>query len=292
MKNYVIRAVAEKNISVFLAITTNMVEEARQTHLTTPVATAALGRTITVAAMMGLMLKGEKNKISIQVKGNGPLKQILAVADSRGNVKGYVSDPTVDLPLRADNKLDVGRAVGKEGKIVVIKDLGLKEPYIGQLELVSGEIAEDIASYYAISEQQPSAVALGVVIDKDHSVKIAGGFIIQVLPDAEEILIDRLENRIKSLPAITSIIEEGLDGEEMLNKILEGFEFEILEKNEIRYNCDCSEERLEKALISVGRNELKEIIQKDGEAELTCHFCNTVYKFHKEHLEKLYSAAQ
>lgn len=292
MENYVIRAVAEKNISVFLAITTNMVEEARQTHLTTPVATAALGRTITVAAMMGLMLKGEKNKISIQVKGNGPLKQILAVADSRGNVKGYVSDPTVDLPLRADNKLDVGRAVGKEGKIVVIKDLGLKEPYIGQLELVSGEIAEDIASYYAISEQQPSAVALGVVIDKDHSVKIAGGFIIQVLPDAEEVLIDRLENSIKSLPAITSIIEEGLDGEEILNKILEGFEFEILEKNEIRYDCDCSEERLEKALISVGRNELKEIIEKDGEAELTCHFCNTVYKFHKEHLEKLYGEAQ
>ena len=291
MKNYVIRAVADKSISVFLAITTDMVEEARQTHNTTPVATAALGRTITAAAIMGLMLKGEKNKISIQIKGNGPLKQILAVANAKGEVKGYVSDPTVDLPLRADNKLDVGGAVGKEGKIVVIKDLGHKEPYIGQLELVSGEIAEDITSYYAISEQQPSAVALGVVIDKDHSVKVAGGFIIQILPGTEEALIDKLETNINNLPPITSIIEEEQSGEGMLNKILEGFGIEILEKTEVRYKCDCSEERLEKALISVGKIDLKEIIEEDGEAELTCHFCNTKYKFDKQHLKRLYNDA-
>jgi len=293
MQNYVIRAVsADRFIRVFLAVTTNMVEDARQIHNTSPVATSAIGRTITAAAMMGLMLKGENSKLSIQFKGNGPLKQILAVADSHGNVKGYVSNPYVDLPLREDGKLDVGGAVGKEGKIIIIKDIGLKEPYIGQSELVSGEIAEDITAYFANSEQQPSAVALGVLIERDRTVKAAGGFIIQVLPGIEDSLLNELENTLKNLPSITSIIDREKDGETLLKEILKDFDIKILEKKEIKLTCDCSVERLEKALISVGRKDLKEIIEEDGQAELTCHFCNTKYHFNKEHLERLFDEAQ
>ncbi|WZL74484.1 Hsp33 family molecular chaperone HslO [Clostridiaceae bacterium 35-E11] len=292
MKGYIIRAVAaNKNIRVFTAITTDLVEGARKIHNTAPVATAALGRTLTVAAMMGLMLKGEKDKLSIQIKGNGPLKQILAVADAKGNVKGYVANPYVELPLREDGKLDVGKAVGRNGKIVVIKDLGLKDPYIGQLDLVSGEIAEDMTAYFAYSEQQPSAVALGVLVDRDYSVKAAGGFIIQVLPGVEEEVITKLENRLNQLPQITTMIEEEQDEEKLINKILEGFDVEILDKTEVHLACDCSVEKLERALVSVGAEDLKEIIEEDGQAELTCHFCNTKYHFDKAHLERLYNEA-
>ncbi|WP_129600000.1 Hsp33 family molecular chaperone HslO [Anaerophilus nitritogenes] len=292
MKNYVLRGVAaNKSIRVFLGVTTNLVEEARVIHNTTPVATAALGRTLTGTVMMGLMLKGEKNKLSIQIKGDGPLKQILSVTDSKGNVKGYISNPNVELPLREDKKLDVGRAVGK-GKMIVIKDLGLKDPYVGQSDLVSGEIAEDFTAYFAYSEQQPSAVGLGVLVDRDYSVKEAGGFIIQVLPDASEDVIIKLENRISELPSVTQLMEESKDGEEMLSRILEGFDFEILDKKEVFLNCDCSEEKLEKALISIGEKDLKQIIEEDEQAELTCHFCNRKYHFNKEHLQKLYEEAQ
>ncbi|WP_053956147.1 Hsp33 family molecular chaperone HslO [Inediibacterium massiliense] len=292
MKNYILRGVAaNKSIRVFLGITTNLVEEARKIHHTTPVATAALGRTLTGTVMMGLMLKGDKNKLSIQIKGDGPLKQILAVSDSKGNVKGYVSNPNVELPLREDKKLDVGRAVGK-GKMIVIKDLGLKDPYIGQSDLVSGEIAEDFTAYFAYSEQQPSAVGLGVLVDRDYSVKEAGGFIIQVLPDASDDVILKLEKRINELPSVTKLMEETQDGEEMLKRILEGFDLEILDKQEVFLNCDCSEEKLERALISIGEKDLKQIIEEDGQAELTCHFCNRKYHFNKEHLQKLYEEAQ
>lgn len=292
MKNYITRAVAaDKNIRVFVGITTDLVEEARKIHNTTPVATAALGRTLTVASMMGLMLKGEKDKLSIQIKGDGPLKQILAVADAKGNVKGYVANPYVELPLREDGKLDVGNAIGKNGKIVVIKDLGLKDPYIGQLDLVSGEIAEDMTAYFAYSEQQPSAVALGVLVDRDYSVKAAGGFIIQVLPGIEEEVITKLEDRLNHLPSITQMIEKEKDGEKLLKMILEGFDVEILEKAEVKLVCDCSVEKMERALVSVGAKDLKEIIEEDGHAELTCHFCNEKYYFDKAHLERLYKEA-
>lgn len=292
MENYIIRAVAaDKSIRVFLAVTTKLVEEARKIHNTTPLTTSALGRTLTGTLMMGLMLKGDNDKLSVQIKGDGPLKEILAVADSRGNVKGYVSNPYVELPLKKDGKLDVGSGVGKNGKMVVIKDLGLKEPYMGQSELVSGEIAEDFTAYFAYSEQQPSAVALGVLVDRDQSVKASGGFIIQVLPDAPEDVIIKLEERLNNIPSITQIMEKNVDGEEMLKIIFEGFDVDILEKNEVRLMCDCSIQKLEKALISVGAKELKEIIEEDGEAELTCHFCNTKYHFDKEHLERLYEEA-
>ncbi len=293
MQNYVLRAIAgNKNIRAFVAITTGLVEEAREIHDTTPVATAALGRTLTAAAMMGLMLKGDKNKLSIQISGDGPLKQILAVADAKGNVKGYVAEPYVDLPLREDGKLDVGKAVGKNGKIVVIKDLGLKEPYIGQAPLVSGEIAEDITAYFAYSEQQPSAVGLGVLVDRDYTVKAAGGFILQLMPEADNKIIERLEKRLSEIPSITTMIQDEADGKKILENVLEGFDIEILEQTEVRLVCDCSEERLEKALISVGAEELQKMIEEDGRAELICHFCNTKYHFDKEHLERLYREAQ
>lgn len=293
MQNYVLRAIAgNKKIRAFVAITTGLVEEAREIHDTTPVATAALGRTLTAAAMMGLMLKGDKNKLSIQISGDGPLKQILAVADAKGNVKGYVAEPYVDLPLREDGKLDDGKAVGKNGKIVVIKDLGLKEPYIGQAPLVSGEIAEDITAYFAYSEQQPSAVGLGVLVDRDYTVKAAGGFILQLMPEADNKIIERLEKRLSEIPSITTMIQDEADGKKILENVLEGFDIEILEQTEVRLVCDCSEERLEKALISVGAEELQKMIEEDGRAELICHFCNTKYHFDKEHLERLYREAQ
>ncbi|TCO71475.1 Hsp33 family molecular chaperone HslO [Marinisporobacter balticus] len=292
MKNYVIRAIAaDKSISIFFAITTDLVEEARKKHNTTPVATAALGRTLTGAVIMGLMLKGEQNKLSVQIKGDGPLKEILAVADNLGNVKGYVANPSVDLPLRQDGKLDVSSAVGN-GKMIVIKDLGLKEPYSGQSDLVSGEIAEDFTAYFAYSEQQPSAVGLGVLVDRDETVKSAGGFIIQVLPDVQEEVLTRLEERLKWMPPITQLMEITTDGEEMLRMVLDEFDVEILDKKEVNFVCDCSVRKLEKALISVGAKDLKEIIEEDGQAELTCHFCNTKYHFDKEHLERLYEEAQ
>ncbi|MDF2548466.1 Hsp33 family molecular chaperone HslO [Anaerosolibacter sp.] len=292
MKNYVVRAVAaNQSIRAFAAITTDMVEQARQIHDATPVAAAALGRTLTAGAMMGVMLKGDKDKISIQIKGEGPLKQLLVAADSKGNVKGYVANPHVELPLREDGKLDVGSAVGKEGKIVVIKDLGLKEPYIGQLELTSGEIAEDITAYFAVSEQQPSAVALGVLIDRDRTVKASGGFIIQPLPGIRDEIITIIEDRLSYMPPITEIIDGNKSAEEVLEMILEDLDVEILEKKEIHLNCDCSVDRLEKALMSIGAKDLRELIDEDGQAELTCHFCNTKYHFDKAHLERLYTEA-
>lgn len=293
MENYIIRAVAaNKSIRVFLAVTTKLVEEARKIHDTTPIATSALGRTLTGTLMMGLMLKGDNNKLSVQIKGDGPLKEILAVADSMGNIKGYVANPYVELPLKENGKLDVGGGVGKNGKIVVIKDLGLKEPYMGQSDLVSGEIAEDFTSYFAYSEQQPSAVALGVLVDRDQRVKASGGLIVQALPDAQEDVLIRLEERLKWMPPITQLMEITTDGEEILRMVLDEFDVEVLDKKEVNFVCDCSVQKLEKALISVGAKELKEIIEEDGEAELTCHFCNTKYHFDKKHLERLYEEAQ
>ncbi|MFZ5967967.1 MAG: Hsp33 family molecular chaperone HslO [Bacillota bacterium] len=294
MNNYVIRAVAaDKSLRIFVAVTTALVEEARRIHDTTPVATAALGRTLTAAGMMGLMLKGANDKLSIQIKGDGPIKQILAVTDSMGNIKGYVANPHVDLPLKSNGKLDVGGAVGQSGRIVVIKDFGLKEPYMGQSELVNGEIGEDLTAYFAYSEQQPSAVALGVLVDRDYSVKQAGGFIVQVLPNASEETIVKLEERLNRIPSVTQMMEnDGMEGEQILETVVGDFDYEILDKQEVRLVCDCSIERLEQALISIGSKDLESIIQEDGEAELTCHFCNTKYHFDKEHLERLHQEAK
>lgn len=293
MNDYIIRALdKEKSIRVFIASTSNMVESARKIHNTTPVATAALGRTITAAGIMGIMTKGVKYKTSIQIKGNGPLKTILAVADSQGQVKGYVGNPYVELPLKKNGKLDVGNAVGKDGRVIIIKDLGLKEPYIGQSKLVSGEIAEDLSYYFASSEQQPSAVALGVLVDVDLTVRASGGYIVQVLPNISEELLNKLEERLSNVEPISRLIDKGYTPEDILDKVFGDFGMEIKEKNEISLTCDCSRERLEGALISIGEEELKSIIAEDGKAEVSCHFCNTSYTFNTDELNKLLDEAK
>lgn len=281
---------------VYLTISTELVQEAANIHQTTPLATAALGRVLTGAGLMGLMLKNKKDKLTVIFKGDGPAKQILATADGQGNIKGYISNPSVELPLKENGKLDVGGAVGR-GELTVVKDLGLKEPYVGTTELISGEIAEDLASYYYISEQQNTAISLGVKIERDYSVGCAGGLIIQLLPDASEDAVSALEKIIAKMKPITALIDR-IDKKEpdvrlryLLKEIFEGipeeFAVEELEIRNMDWNCDCSFERLEKVLMTIGEKDLKEIIEEDGEAELVCQFCLEKYKFDKAHLEKI-----
>lgn len=285
MKNIILRATASNDeIRIFVANTTGMVDEARKIHSTTPVAIAALGRTMTATSIMGLMLKDEGQKVTVKINGNGELGPIVVVSDHKGMVKGYVSNPHVIGSNVKPGKLNVGEAVGKDGNITVVKDLGLKEPYSGTYKLVTGEIAEDFASYFYFSEQQPSAVALGVLVDTDYSVKAAGGFILQVLPNASEETITKLENKISNLESITSLMERGLNEEDILNYVLGDFDVKILEKYEVGLNCDCSVERFERALISIGRKDIEEIIREDKGAELHCHFCNHKYFFDEDHL--------
>ncbi|MCK9444382.1 MAG: Hsp33 family molecular chaperone HslO [Tissierellaceae bacterium] len=289
MNDYLIRGIDKsKSIRIFAATTTNMVEKARTTHNTSPTATAALGRSLTAAAMMGVMMKNDKDKLTLKISGGGPIGTILVVSNNKGIVKGYADYPHADLPSRRDGKLDVGGLVGTNGSITTIMDLGLRDPYIGQSALVSGEIAEDLASYYAISEQQPSAVSLGVLVDRDISVKAAGGYIIQLLPNIAEENIDKIERTLKEIEPVSELINKGLSPEDIMDKILGEFQMNTLDKIEIEYQCDCSRERIEKVLTSLGREELKSMIEEDGEGEVVCHFCNTKYHFNKEELENLY----
>ncbi len=293
MKDYVIRAIdKDKSIRVFVASTTNMVDNARKIHNTTAVASAALGRTLTATGIMGLMLKGSKDKISVQFKGDGPIGTILAVSNSNGEVKGYVDNPLVDLPLKKNRKLDVGGAVGKKGRLIVIKDLGLKEPYIGQSRLTTGEIAEDLTFYFASSEQQPSAVSLGVLVEKDLSIRASGGYIVQVLPNISEENLNKLEERISQSESISSLIDKGYTPENILDDIFGEFDMEIKEKHDISFKCDCSRERIEKVVISLGEEELQKIIEEDGQAEVSCQFCNTNYVFNKEQLTEFLREAK
>ena len=281
---------------VYLTISTQLVQEALNIHNTTPVATAALGRVLTGAGMMGLMLKNERDKLTLIFKGDGPARQILATADGKGNVKGYIADPGVDLPLKENGKLDVGGAIGR-GELTVVKDLGLKEPYVGTVSLVSGEIAEDLTSYYYISEQQNTAISLGVKIERAYSVGCAGGMIVQLLPDASEDAVAALEKIIGDMEPITTLIDRVEDSDaderlrllskEIFGRIPEEFAIEELEIKNMDWNCDCSFERLEKILMTIGERDLKEIIEEDGEAELVCQFCLKKYKFDKAHLEKI-----
>ncbi|WP_058486152.1 Hsp33 family molecular chaperone HslO [Defluviitalea phaphyphila] len=285
MEDYIVRITdKKKQVRAFGAITTNLVEEARKIHKTTPVVSAALGRLMTASGMMGQMLKGENDIITLQIKGNGPLKGMIVTADIKGNIKGYPYNPIVDIPLNSKGKLDVKGAIG-EGKLIVIKDLGLKEPYIGQTNLISGEIAEDITYYFANSEQIPSAVALGVLVDRDYSIKQAGGFIIQILPEAEEETISKLEENLKNITSITHLLEEGKKPEDILKFLLE--DIIILDKVPVHFNCNCSRERVEKALISIGLKDLKKILEEDKKAELKCHFCNKKYMFDEVDLKKI-----
>lgn len=287
MNDYIIRATAANDqIRAFAAVTTEMVETAREHHNTSPVATAALGRLLTAGAMMGSMMKGEKDVLTLQIKAGGSLQGITVTADSQGNVKGYVGNPDVCIPANSKGKLDVAGAVGP-GFLTVIKDMGLKEPYSGQVMLQTCEIAEDLTYYFATSEQVPSAVGLGVLMNKNNTVRQAGGFIVQLMPFAEEEVISRLEQNVQKINSVTNLLEEGHTPESLLEKVLEGFDIQINEKMDTRFHCNCSKERVAKALISIGRKELNEMIQEGKPIEMNCHFCNTNYNFTVEELKEI-----
>ncbi|WP_027628547.1 Hsp33 family molecular chaperone HslO [Ruminiclostridium cellobioparum] len=286
MKDYIIRATAaEGTVRAFAAVTTELVNKASAIHGLSPIATAALGRTLTAAGMMSKMLKGEKDKLTIQIKGDGPLGGIVVAADSMANVRGYVHNPDVDLPLNERGKLDIRTAVGY-GYINVIKDMGLREPYIGFADLVSGEIADDLTYYFATSEQVPSTVALGVLVDKD-GVTSAGGFIIQLMPGAEEETVEKLEKRLIGFPSISKLLADGATPEQILDMLLEDMNPRVIEKIPTSFTCNCSHDRMERNLISIGRNDLLEILEDGKGAELQCHFCNKMYNFSHEDIEKL-----
>lgn len=285
--DYILRATAGSgSIRAFVALTKETVQKAFEIHQTTPVMSAALGRSLTGAAIMGSMLKSETDLLTITIKGDGPGQGLVVTSDCHSRVKGYVFNPNVDIPLKPNKKLDVQGALG-EGTLTVVKDLGLKEPYVGQIPLVSGEIAEDLTYYFAKSEQTPSAVALGVLIDRDCSIKQAGGFILQMMPDADEETAARLDDKLTGLKPVTKMLEEGMSGEDILEEILGEFGVNILDKTEVSYYCNCSRQRVEGALLAVGKRELAKIIEEDKKASLHCHFCNTDYEFNEDELIKL-----
>lgn len=287
MNDYIVRAVAaDSQIRAFAAVTTETVEIARKDHNTSPVATAALGRLLTGGAMMGVMMKGENDILTLQIKGDGPINGITVTADSKGRVKGYAGNPQVLIPANSKGKLDVSGAVGN-GILNVIKDMGLKEPYSGQVALQTGEIAEDLTYYFAVSEQVPSAVGLGVLMNKDNTVRQAGGFIVQVMPFAEESTIAKLEQNVQKIQSVTTLLEQGHTPESLLEQVLEGFDIEINDTIPTEFYCNCDKNRVEKALISIGRKELNELIQEGKEVELNCHFCNTNYVFSVEELKEI-----
>ena len=287
MNDYIVRAVAaDSQIRAFAAVTTETVETARKDHNTSPVATAALGRLLTGGAMMGVMMKGENDILTLQIKGDGPINGITVTADSKGRVKGYAGNPQVLIPANSKGKLDVSGAVGN-GILNVIKDMGLKEPYSGQVALQTGEIAEDLTYYFAVSEQVPSAVGLGVLMNKDNTVRQAGGFIVQLMPFAEESTIAKLEQNVQKIQSVTTLLEQGHTPESLLEQVLEGFDIEINDTIPTEFYCNCDKNRVEKALISIGRKELNELIQEGKEVELNCHFCNTNYVFSVEELKEI-----
>ena len=287
MGDYIVRATAANSqIRAFAATTRELVEYARAAHNTSPVATAALGRLLTAGSMMGIMMKGDKDLLTLQIHASGPLNGMTVTADAKGNVKGYVGNPNVVIHANEKGKLDVAGAVGI-GFMNVIKDMGLKEPYLGQTELRTSEIAEDLTYYFATSEQVPSSVGLGVLMEKDNTVKQAGGFILQLMPFTEEEVINRLEDNLKRVTSVTGMLEEGKTPEGILETLLEGFDIEINDRVPTQFHCNCSKERVEKALISIGRKEIQEMIDEGKEIEMNCHFCNKNYKFSVEDLKRI-----
>ncbi len=287
MTDYIIRtSAADNQIRAFAATTKDLVEYARSIHETSPVATAALGRLLTAGAMMGSMMKGEDDLLTLQIKGNGPIGGLTVTADSKGIVKGYAYNPEVLIHANDKGKLDVGGALG-EGILSVIRDMGLKEPYVGQTHLVSGEIAEDLTYYFATSEQVPSVVALGVLMNKDNTVRRAGGFIIQLLPFAEDWVIDLLEKKINEITSITSLLDQDMTPEMILEHILGDFGLEIMDKLPTTFECNCSKERVEKAIVSIGQKDINEMIEDNEPIEVNCHFCNQHYHFSVEDLKEI-----
>lgn len=286
MKDYIVRATAANaQIRAFAAATTELAEQARMYHGTSPVATAALGRLLTGAVMMGSMMKNETDVLTLQIQCSGPIGGLTVTADAMGHVKGYVREPEVILPPK-NGKLDVGGALG-QGILNVIKDMGLKEPYAGQTILQTGEIAEDLTYYFATSEQVPSSVGLGVLMEKNNTVRCAGGFIVQVMPFAEEEVIAKLEENIGNIQSVTSMLDNGHTPEEMLSHVLSGLDMEVTDTLPAAYACNCSKERIEKAIISIGKKEIQEMINDKETIEVKCHFCNTAYHFTVEELEEL-----
>lgn len=287
-----VRCISEDGTLVMMAAdTTEMVERSQQIHKTSAVTSAALGRLLTAASLMGSMLKGENDSVTLRINGGGPAGTIMAVSDSDGNARGYVQAPVVEIPLNAKGKLDVVGALGTDGSLTVIKDLNLKEPYVGQIPLVSGEIAEDITSYYAISEQIPSVCALGVLVNPDLSIKAAGGFIIQLLPTALDDTIDAVERCIKDIPPVTSMLTEGLTPEKICHKVLSEFKLDVLDSSNPKYKCNCSRERVEAALISTGRESLEELSYEEN-TEVNCQFCDKKYNFSGAQIKKLMENAR
>lgn len=290
-RDYLIRATAANGqIRAFAATSQGLVERARAAHNTSPVATAALGRLLTAGAMMGSMMKGEKDLLTIRIEGDGPIGGLTVTADALGNVKGYAFHPEVMLPPNEKGKLDVGGALGV-GVLSVIRDIGLKEPYVGQTILVTGEIAEDLTYYYANSEQTPSSVALGVLMNRENTVRQAGGFILQLLPGASDEIIDALEKKLGEIQPVTSMLDSGMTPEQILEDILGEFGLEMLDKMPIQFHCNCDKERVSRALISIGKGELQSMIEEGKSIEVNCHFCNQNYEFTVEELKELYERA-
>lgn len=285
--DYIVRAVAaDKQIRAFAITSREMVETARQHHNTSPVATAALGRLLTGGAMMGVMMKGEKDMLTLMMKGDGPINGVTVTADSKGNVKGYVGNPNVLIPANYAGKLDVGAAIGY-GTLTVIKDMGLKEPYVSQVPLGTSEVAEDLTHYFASSEQVPSAVGLGVLMSKDNTVKQAGGFIVQLMPFADEEVINKLEERVNNISSVTEMLEKGMTPEDILKEVMGDMDVEFTDKIETGFVCNCGKEKIAKALAGISKKDMDEIINDGKEIEVKCDFCNTTYKFSVEELQTL-----
>lgn len=290
---YILRAIDEsETIKISAATTTDVVEEAAKIHKLSKTTSAALGRVLTAAAIIGSWQKNEKDSITLSINGNGPAGKIVATCKNDGYVKGYVTNPGADLPTReADGKIDVAGIVG-EGNLTLVMDTGMKKPYTGTVNLTTGEIAEDLAVYFLQSDQVPSAVGLGVLVDVDYSIKAAGGFIIQLMPDATEEQISKLEENLKGLPSVTSILDEYHDAEKLIEILMKDIDFKILEKREITYKCNCSREKVEDAIVSVGPREIEEILREDKKAEVSCYFCDKVYDFDESDLERMLKKAE
>ena len=288
MSDFLVRGMtADGFVKITAVQTTEMVERMRQIHHTLPLATAALGRALTAVSMMGNELKYEKGSVTLQIRGTGPLGAITTVSDSSGNVRGYLQNPAAVLPLRADRHLDVGGGVGHEGVLTVIKDIGEREPFTGKIELQSGEIAEDVAAYYVISEQIPTVCALGVLVGKDQSVSCAGGYLLQLMPGAPEGLIDLLEYRIEESGSVTGNLEKGLNMRQVIEELLYGMGLQLMEEHPIAYECKCSRKRVESALISMGEAELRRLIEEEDHISVTCQFCDQIYSFDRKEMEEL-----